>query len=82
MLYLVFEYLDTDLKKYMDTHGQGPGQPIDLATVKVSSAVYIVTNAQRERVSITRFHSCILQNFMYQLCIGVAHCHSHGVMHR
>jgi serine/threonine protein kinase len=23
-----------------------------------------------------------VQSFMYQLCKGVAHCHSHGVMHR
>ncbi len=23
-----------------------------------------------------------LQNFMYQLLKGVAHCHKHGVMHR
>jgi hypothetical protein len=22
------------------------------------------------------------QNFMYQLCIGIAHLHRHGVMHR
>lgn len=25
---------------------------------------------------------CPLQNFMYQLLKGVAHCHKHGVMHR
>lgn len=24
----------------------------------------------------------LLQNFMYQLIKGVAHCHKHGVMHR
>ncbi|CAI7757783.1 unnamed protein product [Closterium sp. NIES-53] len=55
MLYLVFEYLDTDLKKYMDALGKGPSHPLDPKIVK---------------------------NFMYQLLIGVAHCHSHGVMHR
>ncbi|CAI5998298.1 unnamed protein product [Closterium sp. NIES-64] len=55
MLYLVFEYLDTDLKKYMDAIGKGPSHPLDPK---------------------------ILKNFMYQLLIGVAHCHSHGVMHR
>eukprot|EP00850_Spirogloea_muscicola_P005207 SM000023S07663 [mRNA] locus=s23:710938:713149:+ [translate_table: standard] len=53
MLYLVFEYLDTDLKKYMDIHGRGPSHPLPHKT-----------------------------SFMYQLCKGVAHCHSHGVMHR
>lgn len=24
----------------------------------------------------------LLQSFLYQLCKGVAHCHSHGVLHR
>ncbi|WOH08039.1 hypothetical protein DCAR_0727475 [Daucus carota subsp. sativus] len=43
-LYLVFEYLDTDLKKYIDSHRKG--------------------------------------SFLFQLCKGVAHCHSHGVLHR
>lgn len=23
-----------------------------------------------------------MQSFMFQLCKGVAHCHSHGVLHR
>eukprot|EP00270_Netrium_digitus_P009733 TRINITY_DN2979_c0_g1_i1.p1 TRINITY_DN2979_c0_g1~~TRINITY_DN2979_c0_g1_i1.p1 ORF type:complete len:309 (+),score=70.09 TRINITY_DN2979_c0_g1_i1:479-1405(+) len=57
MLYLVFEYLDTDLKKFMDMQGGGrsSSQPLPPKTV---------------------------QSFMYQLCKGVAHCHSHGVMHR
>ncbi|KAJ7530487.1 hypothetical protein O6H91_14G005500 [Diphasiastrum complanatum] len=56
MLYLVFEFLDTDLKKYIDLHGRGnSGSPLPANTIK---------------------------SFMYQLCKGVAHCHSHGVMHR
>ncbi|EFJ19614.1 hypothetical protein SELMODRAFT_110637 [Selaginella moellendorffii] len=56
MLYLVFEFLDTDLKKYIDLFGRGnTGRPIPPK---------------------------IIQSFMYQLCKGVAHCHSHGVMHR
>ncbi|KAH7428385.1 hypothetical protein KP509_10G090200 [Ceratopteris richardii] len=58
MLYLVFEYMDTDLKKYIDVNSraQGLGKP-PLAAKHV-------------------------QNLMYQLCKGVAHLHSHGVMHR
>ncbi|KAI5313853.1 hypothetical protein L3X38_043029 [Prunus dulcis] len=24
----------------------------------------------------------MVQSFLYQLCKGVAHCHSHGVLHR
>ncbi|CAK9879354.1 unnamed protein product [Sphagnum jensenii] len=55
LLYLVFEYLDTDLKKYIDSHGKGNKNPLPTSIIK---------------------------SFMYQLCKGVAHCHSHGVMHR
>eukprot|EP00249_Psilotum_nudum_P032225 c47492_g1_i1 orf=178-1095(-) len=58
LLYLVFEYMDTDLKKYIDLHGRGHGQ----ARIPLSPK--------------------LVQSFMYQLCKGVAHCHSHGVMHR
>ncbi|CAL9003091.1 unnamed protein product [Prunus brigantina] len=56
VLYLVFEYLDTDLKKFIDSHRKGPS-PRPLAPSMV-------------------------QSFLYQLCKGVAHCHSHGVLHR
>eukprot|EP00475_Leptophrys_vorax_P032993 TRINITY_DN5153_c0_g1_i2.p1 TRINITY_DN5153_c0_g1~~TRINITY_DN5153_c0_g1_i2.p1 ORF type:complete len:303 (-),score=22.91 TRINITY_DN5153_c0_g1_i2:193-1101(-) len=55
VLCLVFEFLDTDLKKYIDVNGRGPGLPLEPQKVK---------------------------NFMYQLCLGVSHCHSRGVMHR
>ena len=33
-LYLVFEYLTTDLKKYMDRNGKGPAHPLDTALIK------------------------------------------------
>ncbi|KAI9084487.1 hypothetical protein K1719_033475 [Acacia pycnantha] len=56
LLYLVFEYLDTDLKKYIDSHRKGPN-PRPLA-------------------------ASLIQSFLFQLCKGVAHCHSHGVLHR
>lgn len=56
LLFLIFEYLDSDLKKYIDEHGSGQTEiPIPPADVK---------------------------RLMYQLCKGVAYCHSHGVMHR
>ncbi|EEF42298.1 CDK, putative [Ricinus communis] len=55
-LYLVFEYLDTDLKKFIDSHRKGP-KPTPLAPG-------------------------LIQSFLFQLCKGVAHCHSHGVLHR
>ncbi|KAF4351969.1 hypothetical protein CsatB_003146 [Cannabis sativa] len=56
VLYLVFEYLDTDLKKFIDSHRKG-SNPRPLAP-------------------------SLIRNFLYQLCKGVAHCHSHGVLHR
>ena len=34
ILYLVFEYLDTDLKKYMDMTGKGPSNPLPKSIVK------------------------------------------------
>ncbi|KAJ3689299.1 hypothetical protein LUZ61_018463 [Rhynchospora tenuis] len=56
VLYLVFEFLDTDLKKFIDSHKRGPSpRPIPPNVIK---------------------------SFLYQLCKGVAHCHSHGVLHR
>jgi cyclin-dependent kinase len=33
-LYLVFEYLTTDMKKWMDRNGRGPAYPLDPAMVK------------------------------------------------
>lgn len=55
-LYLVFEYLDTDLKQFIDSHRKGTNpRPLPPA---------------------------LIQSFLYQLCKGVAHCHSHGVLHR
>ncbi|KAJ1429213.1 Serine/threonine-protein kinase, active site [Sesbania bispinosa] len=56
LLYLVFEYLDTDLKKFIDTHRKGPN-PKPLSPT-------------------------LIQSFLFQLLKGVAHCHSHGVLHR
>lgn len=56
LLYLVFEYIETDLKKFIDTYRKGPNPgPLPPSLV---------------------------QSFLYQLCKGVAHCHSHGVLHR
>ncbi|GAA0185737.1 hypothetical protein Leryth_008021 [Lithospermum erythrorhizon] len=56
ILYLVFEYLDTDLKKYITSYKKG-GNSKSLDPELVRS-------------------------FLFQLCKGVAHCHSHGVLHR
>lgn len=56
LLYLVFEYLDTDLKKFIDTFRKG--------------------------VNPRPLPNTLVQSFLFQLCKGVAHCHSHGVLHR
>lgn len=70
-LYLVFEFLDLDLKKYMEAlpvadGGRGrdlpPGTSGELATLGLGSA--------------------IIKKFMSQLCHGVKFCHSHRVLHR
>lgn len=34
-LYLVFEYLDSDLKKFIDSYGRGSGNPIPAKTIQV-----------------------------------------------
>lgn len=41
LLYLVFEYLDTDLKKYIDRHGRGPNNPIPPNTIQVSHKSFL-----------------------------------------
>ncbi|PIA46181.1 hypothetical protein AQUCO_01600446v1 [Aquilegia coerulea] len=56
LLYLVFEYLDTDLKKFIDSH--------------------------RKSIPPSSLPPTLIQSFLYQLCKGVSHCHSHSVLHR
>jgi cyclin-dependent kinase len=70
-LYLVFEYLDLDLKKYMEAlpvseGGRGKALPegSGLAGQKLS------------------MDSNMVKKFMMQLCQGVRYCHSHRVLHR
>lgn len=49
-LYLVFEYLEQDLKKYMD--------------------------------NVKKLDRLLVKSYMQQLLKGIAHCHSHRVLHR
>ena len=51
-LYLVFEFLDVDLKKHFDTHPH-------------------ISNDRR-----------VIKGYLYQMCAGIAYCHSHRVLHR
>lgn len=70
-LYLVFEFLDLDLKKYMESlpvsdGGRGKALP------EGSSA----------RLQTLGLDDMVVRKFMYQLCDGVRYCHSHRVLHR
>jgi cyclin-dependent kinase len=67
-LYLVFEYLDVDLKKYMEAlpvsqGGRGKSLP-DGSRLEVSLGPDMV------------------KKFMTQLCQGIRYCHAHRVLHR
>ena len=66
-LTLVFEYLDSDLKKFMDSYGGD----IDVPTIKVRSI--------QDR---SACNFCFPQALMYQLMRGIAFCHDHRVLHR
>ncbi|XP_047402048.1 cyclin-dependent kinase 3 isoform X3 [Sciurus carolinensis] len=84
-LYLVFEFLSQDLKKYMDST---PASELPLHLVKVPR------ERQRARATIPLPLSCtshlgsagfscsFLQSYLFQLLQGVNFCHSHRVIHR
>ena len=65
-LFLVFEYLEMDLKKHIDSLKKD--QFLDSLSLKVTSSPL---------PSIT-----LLKKFLYQLLEGTAACHSRRVLHR
>ena len=70
-LYLVFEYLDLDLKKYMEalpTNQGGRGKPLPEGSGTVLQNLGL--------------GDAIVKRFMKQLVDGVRYCHSHRVLHR
>jgi serine/threonine protein kinase len=68
---LIFELVDTDLKKYMDkVHG-----PLPLDIVRVSKLYTCF-------LMISPYIPFSLKSFTAQLLSGLAYCHSMGVMHR
>jgi len=91
VLYLVFEYMDTDLKKFIRSFLQ-TGENIPVKNVKVYKfnvtpfffiilvwevfLLFFLIWSQIWMILI------IMQSLMYQLCKGVAFCHGHGVLHR
>ena len=87
-LYLVFELLDLDLKKYMDAAKGGISTPL----IKVCALDRLLGCAAQQwqllplacsRHSPLRAVVLLLwQSYMFQLLRGTAFCHSHGVLHR
>ena len=70
-LYLVFEFLDLDLKKYMEAlpvadGGRGKDLP-DGSSVALKGM---------------GLGDAMVRKFMWQLVEGVRYCHSHRVLHR
>jgi serine/threonine protein kinase len=70
-LYLVFEFLDCDLKKYMEAlpvsqGGRGKALP-DGSGLAGKNLI---------------MDDVMVKKFMMQLCQGIKYCHSHRVLHR
>lgn len=86
-LYLVFEFLSQDLKKYMDST---PASELPTHLVKVpregqgrAASAPLGGPARRPRVRSAGAFSCLLlQSYLFQLLQGVNFCHSHRVIHR
>lgn len=67
---MIFELVDTDLKKYMDS------SKLDLPIELVQVITYTILS-----VSLIT-SSFFLQSYTVQLLEGLSYCHSMGVMHR
>ena len=70
-LYLVFEFLDLDLKKFMESlpvsdGGRGKALPDGTSPIVQSLGM----------------DPSVVRKFMRQLCLGIRYCHSHRVLHR
>lgn len=73
-LTLVFEYLDRDLKQYMDDCGG----ILAMNNVKVRRRKLVADNSLVDLL--VRIHS--LQIFLFQLLRGLSYCHSRRILHR
>jgi serine/threonine protein kinase len=78
-IYLVFEFLDQDLKQYMDRaatpHGRRHGYGLPDPTFFFSADP--VVRKRRPLIPPDR-----VKSYMYQLCCAVAYCHANRVVHR
>lgn len=56
MLYLVFEYLDTDLKKFIDSHRRGPNpRPLPPQVIQVPFLLTSPSEIELKQVPVSRF---------------------------
>lgn len=75
-LYLVFEWLQKDLKRYMDSANGS----LDLKRAKVSEVRFSIFHFIYGMLQIMLHGE--LQSYLYQVLKGLDFCHSRGVMHR
>lgn len=71
-LYLVFEFLDLDLKKYMEAlpvSQGGRGKPLP-------------ENSRGGRIDTLGMGPEVVRSFMRQLVEGIRYCHAHRILHR
>ena len=81
ILYLVFEYMDIDLKKFIQSfHQIGKHIPPNIVKVIIIIPFSFISYLFVEDKSL--YCIFVLQSLMYQLCNGVAFCHGHGILHK
>jgi len=73
-LYLVFEFLDKDLKKYQEAMNAAH-TPLNMPIIKVRDP-----DGAPKWISYTL--PSIFQKFTWQLCSGLVFCHSRRIIHR
>ncbi|TKX21129.1 cyclin-dependent kinase [Elsinoe australis] len=71
-LYLVFEYLDLDLKKYMEA----------LPVSQGGRAKPLPEGCMDGRNGHMGLGEAMVKKFMSQLCTGIRYCHAHRILHR
>lgn len=91
-LYLVFEWLDKDLKKYMDSVKGALNKQLIKVRERVTQHTQSAELKQKPNTNTHNCHFCLAwfgsrplpapQSYMYQILRGMAFCHALGVMHR
>ena len=83
-LYLVFEYLECDLKRYMDAGAEHEAMRMTPALIKVCACACVLACLCACVSFCDGVMVCLrcAQSYAYQLLRGVAFCHSHRILHR